>query len=212
MLNENTVYGLVMENYAKCVSSPDLFAYFGTMDDILKWKSAISEDDSLCLRYQNLIAGIDSFDMHPDVTHVVSGQEIPILSPVEALAHAEVQMDFPQWDYSTVSGVVYPMQAKHADVSQLLLKIDMKLCRCVKVCFDQISVCLQCGGWIRLKGETWGAPQMLIYEEDRYCMRMYVCAQIYDLEEYQRAVKALTQPTKTDLEFASHDVIGLGMF
>lgn len=212
MKTENTMYRLSLENYAAPQSNPNPFYYIGTMEDIRQWVSAISKNADLCVRYRNLIESFKNYDQNSEITHMVSGRELRLLAPMEKVAYAEVQVNLPSWQYVTCTGAVYPMNAKLAEVSQILLRDGDRLYRCVKANFDRLRVCLQCGGEVALNGSSWGAPEMFVYDEGSYKMRMYVCRQCYKLDEYQDAVEDMGSPKEDDLADVSHDIIGLGMY
>lgn len=212
MLNENTMYRFNLENYATPQSNPNPFSYFAAMDDVLQWATAISKDKDLSKRYQHLITALDEYDLDPEITHMVAGQEVCILEPIKVLARAEVTMTALHWTYTTYKDAIYPMSAHRADICQVLLDDSSKLHRCIKVRFEHPCVCLQNGGWILLNDSYWGTPEMLVFCENTSTMRMYVRAQTYTTDQYQQAIDDLSHPTDKDLAIASHDLIGLGAY
>ena len=214
MLNEKTMYRFRLEDYAAPICDPQPFSYFATMDEIAQWATDIANDETLNKRYGYLLAGLDEYDLDPDVTHWVSGQEVRILEPMKELARSEATASKCVWGYDPTSSerILYCVGADSTDVEQVLLQDSVGLYRCIKASFENLQVRVERVGWMKVEDVDFGAPKMIEHTGNICAMRMYICAQTYALGSYDKAVKDMHHPNRKELSLACHDVIGMGLY
>lgn len=209
MLNENKNYCIYLEDH----SAPRYVAmakpYFGTMDDMIRFKDLLKENEHTCTRYCDLIDGITFYDLDWDMTHTVSGIEYKLLNDMTELCRYEIIMEKPRWEYVTNNGVSYPMYANAANVSQVLLQNEEgDVYRCIKAAFEGLMICAPGIGWYIPNGFCKGFPGMISFENNTHSMLLYVCEEYYSSWDLDLAMEDILDAGKIDLAAACRDIMG----
>ena len=151
--------------YAFCLDDPAVPAfcsfsklYFGTEADLLEVAGNLEKYGN----YPETAAGIRSFFAgNTGVTHVIAYKEIPVLQPVEMLDSSEMMIGPYQWTHMNTWDCPYDLRFDSAIISQLLLRYDGKVLRCIRARFNGLAYLAYADRWNPIGGTIFGHPSVL---------------------------------------------------
>lgn len=209
MYDHETIYRIDLEDYAcpRFVSKPK--AYLGTKEEIMNLMSHLSANSYSAMRYAQTIEAVDRYDLDPDATHFVSGQERPVLTPVEVLVEQSTVYVNITWMHNCASKADISAKASRLEVEQLLALAGEQLIRCAKFRFRDLAVCMPALGWVRLRGNFRGFPGVMKYS-DSGCnySTLFSEMEIYEGSDLHQAVKDTNRLKEFDYEILLDDILG----
>ena len=151
--------------YAFCLDDPAVPAfcsfsklYFGTETDLLEVAGNLEKYGN----YPETAAGIRSyFAGNTGVTHVIAYKEIPVIQPAEVLDSSKMQIGPYQWTHMNTWDCPYDLRFDSAIVSQLLLRYDGKVLRCIRARFSGLAYLAFADRWNPIGGTIFGHPSVL---------------------------------------------------
>lgn len=151
--------------YAICLDDPAVppfcsfpKQYIGCEEDLLTLADNLDRDGV----YPKTAAGIRSyFAGNTGVTHVIALAEIPVIRPVEVLDISELHVGAHQWTHMNTFDCPYEMRFDSADVSQILVRHEDKILRCIRARFSGLAYLAFAGRWLSIGGTIFGHPSVL---------------------------------------------------
>ena len=136
--------------------------YFGTMEQIHEWISAIESDDFFAPKFKRLCATYHTYRSgDTEVTHPVAYREVLFLKPAVLLHKEEGHLNYYEWEHTNIWGFPYYMKCDYADVTHLWLKCDQKYYRHVIARFKNLQYQNSVEEWCPLK-MYWGFPKIIV--------------------------------------------------
>ena len=148
--------------YAFCLDDPAVPAfcsfsklYFGTEADLLEVAGNLEKYGN----YPETAAGIRSyFAGNTGVTHVIAYKEIPVIQPAEVLDSSKMQIGPYQWTHMNTWDCPYGLRFDSAIISQLLLRYDGKVLRCIRARFNGLAYLAYADRWNPIGGTIFVIP------------------------------------------------------
>lgn len=139
--------------------------YFGTMEQIHEWISAIEGDEELAPKFEKLCAAYHAYRAgDAEVTHPVAYREVPFLKPARLLRKEELRLNRHEWKHFNVWGCPYYLKCDFVDTTHLWLSIDQEYHRYVVARFHNLQYKNSVGEW-RPLGKYWGFPEIIVEED-----------------------------------------------
>ena len=151
--------------YAICLDDPAVppfcsfpKQYIGCEEALLTLADNLDRDGV----YPKTAAGIRSyFAGNTGVTHVIALAEIPVIRPVEVLDISELHLGAHQWTHMNTFDCPYEMRFDSADVSQILVRHEDKILRCIRARFSGLAYLAFAGRWLSIGGTIFGQSLFL---------------------------------------------------
>ena len=151
--------------YAICLDAPGVppfcsfpKQYIGSQEDLLKLSDNLDRDGA----YPKTAAGIRSyFAGNTGVTHVIALAEIPVIKPVEVLDISELHLGERQWTHMNTWDCPYDMRFDSADVSQIIVRHEDKILRCIRARFNGLAYLAFAERWMPIGGTIFGHYSVL---------------------------------------------------
>ena len=153
------------EYYAICLDDPAVPAfcsfpklYIGSEEDLLTLAANLDRDGV----YAGTAAGIRSyFAGNTGVTHIIALAEIPVIQPVEVLDISELHLGARQWTHMNTWDCPYDLRFDSASVSQILVRHEGKILRCIRARFNGLTYLAFAGRWMPIGGTIFGHYSVL---------------------------------------------------
>lgn len=183
-----------LEDYREPRFTSKLRPYIGSLEDMKVFAERLAEDPNASVRYHETIEAIDSYEINPDGSHTMAGQEIPILTPAQTLDWDEFQLGYEdQWLYEPVGNpgyAPYYMICKDAELEMTLVRVGDEL-------------------WLCARGTVYGMHRKLfgrdIYDETGVCGFPGICKQEPGLVE-QLLYTVVSTYSVDEMDTAIHDL------
>lgn len=183
-MNNEPYYRLELDDYALpgFVSSGKY--YFGTIDDIRGFISALSADPQTKEPYKKLTDAFRAYmDGQADVTHWVAYREVPLIVPATVLYRTETSLTDHQWEHLNIWGWPYVMRCDKADAEHLWISCEEEWTRCVKVTFQKLQYEQLNGSWEDIGRMLWGFPHILEWSNQLCRNRLAVHEESFETKE-----------------------------
>jgi len=204
------MYRIYLEDYSLPRSISAVKPYYGTMNDIINLMVELSDNPGTNMRYKESIEAVEYYDLNNDVTHVMAGQVLRVLMPVQEVRRFETQLEDLSWRYTSTEGIEYPCWASRADICRVLLKTDTGYDLCLKAKLEGVTTCLQNIGWINLNGIIKGFPGTVHWDGTYYTMNLFVLQKHFNFDEIEMATADMVNMNHIDLSVIMEDIIAEG--
>lgn len=210
MYSENQLYMFYVEDYCAPRYYPEAKPYFGTYLGIQELMNHLSDDIMLRDQYADMVDAFFAFDCDWDAAHTIAGKRYPALTPVMAERSSRIVLTDYSWEYHTSTGAVFPMFAKRVVVEQMLFSYEGNLCRCIKPCFERLSVCCPGIGWCIVGDDIRGFPYLVNIDKAKglHLANFYTVEQWYGEDQRPEALRDMSDAGKIKLSFACKDIFG----
>lgn len=209
MYNDETIYRIDLEDYAYPRFAGRVKAYFGTKAEIMELMSYLSANAHSAMRYAQTIEAVDRYDLDPEMTHTVAGQEKKVLTPVQVLIHKTACYGNAQWLHKGCSGAQIPAKAEQLEVEQMLLRCGEELIRCGKFRMQGLAICAPGFGWVRPGAELRGFPGVMEYcQPDFYRSTLFSEMKCYAESEMLQGIVDTKGLRQWDYEILCDDILG----
>lgn len=209
MYNDETVYRIDLEDYAYPRFAGRVKAYFGTKEEIMELMSSLSANAHSAMRYAQTIEAVDRYDLDSEMTHVVAGQERPVLTPVQVLIDKTQCYENTQWLHNGCSGAKIAAKAERLEVRQLLLRCGDQVIRCGKFRFQGLHVCMPGFGWVQPGKNLRGFPGVMEYcEPDLHRSTLFSEMEVYEEDKMLQGIVDTKRLREWDYEILCDDILG----
>lgn len=210
MMNSKQFYEINLEGYRFPRYASVVKSYYGTMDDIIDLMVHLADNDWTRIRYQETIDAAEYYDLDNEITHMVAGQVLPILTPVQEVCRFETQLTNQRWDYMTFSGAVYPCWAPEVNVCQTLIRTENGYGRCLKASLSGLSICHHATGWTSPGCVIKGFPGAVTWDGQHHTLNLFVSQAHYELDELAMASADVVNVDSIDLSTIMADILAEG--
>lgn len=205
-------YRLELDDYAKPGFVSFSKYYFGTLNEIRMWLSAIEAEEDRSKNFQSLFEAYEAFlGGQTDVTHFVAYNNVPFLRRATVLYQEELELHDYQWEHTNIWGFPYYMRCKSVNTTHLWLRCDRKYYRYVYARFLNLEYAVKSGFWHELDGGYWGFPEVLTVRDgitrNRLAERESCFDSLTKLTSDWEAFKANPMPDFTEF---CNDIFGDG--
>lgn len=139
-MNEQPYYRLELDDYSAAAFTSFSKDYFGTMEDIHGFISALEQDEDFCESQQRLISAHHRYQQgEKNVQHNVAYREVPFLVPAKVLHRELRQYQELRWEHLNTWQWPYYMRCSQAEAEHIWLKCEKKYYRCIKVRFTNLE-------------------------------------------------------------------------
>lgn len=108
-MNENVTLELKLEDYTQPRHMSAIRPYYGTKDDINDLMDRLKSIDGANVRYEETIDAVEFYELDENTVHVVAGQALPVLKPVNEMVRVSAQLGSRYWKYTACNGYVIPV-------------------------------------------------------------------------------------------------------
>lgn len=183
--------------------------YFGN-EEVITFAAALMRDNG---SYHDTVKGIDDyFNGKKDSTHTVAHRSVRVLSEVDWISEAKMQLAETTWEHTNTWGFPYIMRCDHAFLQQVIVKYNKKYCRCYRAWFDNLCYEGPTGSWNKVTS-FWGYRElMLIYHLTEGNLKINNVPFLLDkeYETLEAAVDSLTNPSELCFSSFCDEIFGDG--
>ena len=192
LLNE-MYYRLVLEDRAAPSCCQASKVYYGSSKEIEEILLTMRKKTSGRQRYAGLLDAYERYQSGNQLaTHMVAGQQVPVLTPLTMVDRKEQHWEAPYWEYVNAQGICYPMRCRKLDATHIWLEGQGGYSRCVRVVFEGLEYRDANGAWVSVYGNIKGNRYMVVanrslcinklaVEEKRFADRTRM---IYDINSF----------------------------
>lgn len=210
MLNRDEIVEIRLEDYTQPRRMSAIRPYYGTQDDINDLMDRLKSIDGANVRYEETINAVEFYELDENTVHVVAGQALPVLKPVNEMIRVSAQLGSRYWNYIACNGYVYPCYASKIDACQNLICTDSGYERCLKVTFYDLSISFPGVGWVSYRNNFKGFPGMVVSDGDKVSLALFASQEHYEPGEGDSAKADVLDFEKIDLSVAVADILGEG--
>lgn len=150
--------------------------YYGTLADIQGLVDALSDDGKE--HGLTITEMIDAFRAYltgdHEVAHHVAYQEVPLLTPVEALGAKRLSQKHFSWEHTNTWGCIYPMRCDCVTIDLYWISGPEGFSRVVRAGFDNLAYMGSSDSWHPLRDGFWGFPEMIKTDGNTCSIRLAV--------------------------------------
>ena len=211
-MTELPYYRLELDDYSAAAFTSFSKEYFGTMDDIRDFISALEQNEDFCKSQRALIEVFHKYQQgEKNIRHKVAYQEVPFLVRVKVLHQECRQYHDLSWEHLNTWRWPYYLRCSRADAEHLWLQCQKKYYRCVKVRFTGLEYESFQDEWNPLGGMLWSYPKMIEYVKPLLWNRLAVIEKYFDnLEDIAADIKAFAEKPDPDFSRFCDDIFGDG--
>lgn len=202
------IYRIDLEDYSWPRFASRTKAYLGNREEIMELMSHLSADPYCSIRYAETIEAVDRYDLEPEATHFVAGQERQVLTVVEPLVHEILVYDNADWLHNCDSQAKIRARADRMTVEQVLVLSGEQLIRCGKFNFEGLQICLPGVGWICPNSVMRGFPGVMECTPDGFRSKLYSELEVYPESELCRAIQNTRGFQKLNYDLLLDDILG----
>ena len=164
-MNNTGMFRIELDDYALPAFSSGSKYYFGTLEQIGEWISAIKADEQMASEFETLIETYHTFyDGDLYVTHNVAHRNVPFLKPAKILHKEHVHVGRYDWMHINIRGFPYYLKCDGFETTHLWLKCGKKYYRYLFAEIKNLRLKNAVGEWDAL-GMYWGFPKILVEED-----------------------------------------------
>lgn len=210
MFNREEICEIRLEDYTQPRYMSAIRPYYGTKDAINDLMDRLKSIDGANVRYEETINAVDFYELDENTVHVVAGQALPVLKPVNEMIRVSAQLGSRYWNYIACNGYVYPCYASKIDACQSLICTDSGYERCLKVTLYDLAISFPGVGWVSYRNNFKGFPGMVVSDGDKVSLALFASQEHYEPGEGDSAKADVLDFEKIDLSVAVADILGEG--
>jgi len=161
-MSDAQYYRVELDDYAAPSFTSFGKSYFGTLDDVRSFISALENDPEDGKNYAELISAFHAFEQGDSSPMIhVAYNKVPLLKPTRLLFEETLKVDSYSWEHQNIWGFPYHMRCSQINAKHLWLECEGKFYRSIMAQFTNLQYGGTIGQWKAIGGMIWGHPGIL---------------------------------------------------
>lgn len=211
-MSEQPYYRLELDDYSAASFTSFSKDYFGTMEDIHGFISALEQDEDYSVTQQSLISTFKRYEQgEKKILYHAAHQQVPFLVLAKILCRKIQTYHNLKWEHLNTWQWPYYMRCSQAEAEHIWLKCGKKYYRCIKVRFTNLEYEDLDNLWNPLGDMLWGYPEVIEYQKPLLCNRLAVVEKQFDsLEDLQADIESFEKAPDPEFSRFCDDIFGDG--
>jgi len=162
---EEQYYRIILDDYAKPAFVTFDKSYYGTIQQVRSFVSAMEQDKRTKREHAQLIQAFHEFE-HGNVTatHPVGFRDVQLMIPVKCIGIKQFTLGPRRWDHINIWGFPNPLRYESVDVTFYSISEKDRYSRCLMAQFQNLVIESINSRWHPLAEVTWGHPHIIEWE------------------------------------------------
>lgn len=169
------MYRLLLDDYSAASFTSMSKEYFGTLDEIAEFMSALADDKDDCENQKELLGAYTKFcNGEKDITHNVAYREVPFLVRAKTLCSSKTEVFDYSWEHLNTWHFPYYMKCDRAESTHIWLSCRGEYYRCIQTSFTNLCYSDLGDEYNPMGSMIWGFPQQIAGRNGNLRNRLFV--------------------------------------